>query len=70
MWFRIRGTAAIAEVVLLRDCEPYRRWRATSESLEVHDSVPSADAVGHFFYLRMQQVDTNLCWSSPIWVDG
>jgi hypothetical protein len=70
LFVRLRATAEIDEVVLLRDSEPYRAWHPKSESIELHTLLPEEDTADHYFYVRMQQIDTNLCWSSPIWVDA
>jgi hypothetical protein len=70
LFVRLRGTGQIGEVVLVRDSEPYRVWHPESASCEIREQIPAEEALDHYFYIRMQQVDTNLCWSSPIWVDS
>ncbi len=66
----IEATGPIREVALLRDSEVYRTWEPSFGHLfDVTDTLTSDEAKGHYFYIRMQQEDTNLCWSSPIWVD-
>lgn len=66
---RFVGTGPIRDVVLLRDSEPYRSWTPGGSEFAVELTLPVEECLGHYFYLRMQQTDTNLAWASPIWVD-
>lgn len=66
---RFVGTGPIREVMLLRDCEPYLTWTPDTEELEIEQTLPTSECKGHYFYARMIQKDTNLAWSSPIWID-
>lgn len=68
MRFRVEGTSAIKEVVLLRDSEPYRAWPGRADCLEVSEAIGAAECKGHYFYVRAVQDDTNMAWSSPVWV--
>jgi hypothetical protein len=65
------ATGPVKEVVLLRDSEPIRKWipEHGEQRIRIEDSIELTEAKGHYFYARMQQTDTNLCWSSPVWVD-
>jgi hypothetical protein len=66
---RFRGTAPAQEVTLLRDSQPFRSWRSLGTDVELRLTLPPAQCRGHYFYARLQQRDSNLCWSSPIWLD-
>ena len=63
-----RAAAPIDEVVLLRDSQPYRTWRPTGDEAWIEYPLTPEEANGHYFYARMRQHDSNLAWSSPIWV--
>jgi len=62
------GTNPIREIALLRDSEPYRTWHPKAIDAEIISSLDEAESRGHYFYARMIQTDTNLAWSSPIWI--
>jgi len=64
-----RGTGDIREVTLMRDSEPLRTWQVDGPEAELSLELEANEAKGHYFYARMIQRDTNMAWSSPIWVD-
>ena len=66
---RFIGTGPIREVALLRDSAPYRTWQPETNDAELTTRLTPAEARGHYFYARMIQHDTNMAWSSPIWID-
>jgi len=63
------GTNAIKEITLLRDSILFRTWDFSEKEAEIVTKLYSKEAHGHHFYVRMIQRDSNLAWSSPIWVD-
>ena len=63
------GTGEIREVTLMRDSEPLRTWQVDGPEAELCFELGADEAKGHYFYARMIQCDTNMAWSSPIWVD-
>jgi hypothetical protein len=67
--WRIEGTAPIERVDLIRDRNRLMRWEShrTSEMASLVDRPP--DGV-HYYYLRVEQQDGELIWSSPIWVQS
>ena len=66
---RFVGTGPIREVTLLRDSEPWLTWAPSSAETEVAIILSAEQLRYHYFYARMIQQDTNMAWSSPIWVD-
>jgi len=66
---RFLGTNGIKEVTLLRDSIPFRTWSPSGKETEITMTLYDHEACRHYFYVRMIQYDSNLAWSSPIWVD-
>lgn len=76
----VAGTAALKEVVLLRNGTPIKHFNTKDFALDFafDDSehlskcaLASPDDRPHFvfYYLRVTQQDGHIAWSSPIWVD-
>ena len=69
MRVRVRGTDNIAAIHVIRDAnyvykvEPGRQ-EAAFEYLDV-----AAQPGQHWYYVRVEQEDGELAWSSPIWID-
>jgi len=63
------GTNVIKEITLLRDSIPFHTWDFSEKEAEIVTKLYGKEARGHYFYVRMIQCDSNLAWSSPIWVD-
>jgi hypothetical protein len=70
VYIHIQGTGDIREVTLLKNSEPYHTWQVQGNETELRLSISDEDAVGNYFYVRMIQHDTNMAWSSPIWIDS
>ena len=66
---RFLGTNGIKEVTLLRDSIPFRIWSPSGKETEITMTLYDHEACKHYFYVRMIQYDSNLAWSSPIWID-
>ena len=68
---KIRGTREVARVEVIRgdkmiySVEP----RKQNVSFEFTDKEPRGRASTHYYYVRVQQADGQLAWSSPIWVN-
>lgn len=64
----INGTAEIKQVTLVRNEENHRQWQPGSRT--AHGSfVDDAPLQGeNRYYLRVEQADGNMAWSSPVWV--
>ena len=65
---RFVGTGPIREITLLRDSRPWRTWEPAGSETEIELSISEEEAAGHYFYARMIQQDSNMAWSSPVWV--
>lgn len=65
---KVDGTAAITRVTLVRNEQNYRQWEPGTKTFEQSftDDTP-ADGENRY-YLRIEQGDGNMAWSSPVWV--
>jgi hypothetical protein len=65
---RARGTGPIAAIHLIRDGEYI--YKAEPKGLEAELSFVDYEAApgSHWYYVRVEQQDEELAWSSPIWV--
>lgn len=65
--FSIDGTAAIKRVTLVRNEQNYQQWEPNSlkaaETFTDESPLPGENR----YYLRVEQVDGNMAWSSPVW---
>ncbi|MBI4904118.1 MAG: hypothetical protein HY820_10815 [Acidobacteria bacterium] len=66
---KIIGSAALKQVVVIRDNEVIYSQDPNKEIYDLRFRESSTLAAGeHFYYVRAEQVDGNVAWSSPIWV--
>ena len=69
--FEIRalGTAAISKLDIIRNNRYVFSTAPNRETLDMKwtDSDPSTESVS-YYYVRIQQADGNLAWSSPMWI--
>jgi hypothetical protein len=65
--FSIDGTANIKRVTLVRNEQNYHQWEPNSpKAAEIFtDEAPIQGE--NRYYLRVEQVDGNMAWSSPVW---
>lgn len=66
--WKVDGTAEVKQVTLVRNEQNYRQWKpGTKQVAETFvDEAPSAGE--NRYYLRVEQADGNMGWSSPVWV--
>lgn len=64
---RVEGTAPIEQVDLIRGDRRLYRWRPGAQAFEATllDRPPRGET---YYYVRVEQADGELLWSSPIWV--
>ena len=63
-----RGTAPIETVHLIRDAAYIYKWSPGKQDVEFEYRDNSAGVGEHWYYVRVEQKDGELAWSSPIWV--
>ena len=65
---KIAGTAPLKSVVVVRDNESIYSQSPTGETFELRYRENMLSPGEHFFYVRVEQKDGNVAWSSPVWV--
>jgi len=69
LWFRVDGTAPIKRITLVRNEEDWKTFGPFAESLFETSVTDEAMLDGeNRYYVRVEQVDGNMAWSSPVWV--
>ena len=64
----IDGTAEISRVTLVRNEQNHKQWEPKSKSF-AQTFTDDAPLTGeNRYYLRVEQNDGNMAWSSPVWV--
>ena len=68
---RVRGTAAIAQIHILRSGRILYTWQPEEQqvSFGYTDSDVEVGTGTRVYYVRVEQVDGHVAWSSPIWVN-
>jgi hypothetical protein len=66
--FAVNGTAAIRRVTLVRNEANYKVWEPGKREFAGAFIDPSPRAGENRYYLRVEQADGNMAWSSPVWV--
>jgi hypothetical protein len=65
----IHGTAPLARVVVVRDNQYLYAQQPEGDKFELHYRESSLAPGRHYYYVRMEQKDRHMAWSSPIWID-
>jgi hypothetical protein len=66
--FKVDGTAAIKRVTLVRNEKNHQQWEPGSKTFEQTFTDETPMTGENRYYLRVEQADGNMAWSSPIWV--
>ena len=64
----IRGTNDIKEVAVVRDNTYVHTKEGNGERMEFEFREQSLSPGEHYYYVRVEQEDSNVAWSSPIWI--
>ena len=67
-WAKIVGTAPLSKVVIVRDNEYIYSNAPDTETFDLRYKENSLTPGQHYYYVRVEQKDGNVAWSSPIWV--
>jgi hypothetical protein len=65
---KVEGTGEIAAIHLIRDAQYIYKWSPNSRDADFQFSDPAAGKGQHWYYVRVEQKNGELAWSSPIWV--
>ncbi len=66
--WKIDGTAEISQVTLVRNEQNYQQWKPASKTCSQSFEDESPVEGENRYYLRIEQADGNMAWSSPVWV--
>ncbi|MFT5030246.1 MAG: hypothetical protein ACI9VS_002701 [Candidatus Binatia bacterium] len=64
----INGTAPIARATIIRNEKDYKVFQPNSATFSVEFTDPSPITGENRYYLRVEQNDGNMGWTSPVWV--
>jgi hypothetical protein len=65
---KIIGTGPLKKVVVVRDNEYIYSNEPQGETFDLRYRENSLTPGQHYYYVRVEQKDGNVAWSSPIWV--
>jgi hypothetical protein len=65
----IQGTGPLKTVVIVRDNQYIYTIEPKGTTFDLNFREPSPLTGTHYYYVRMEQQDRNMAWSSPIWVN-
>lgn len=72
----VAGSAELARVAVIKNGEPFFQFVTTdvgthNRTNDYREEFPdtTSSQAGDYYYLRVQQYDGALAWSSPIWID-
>jgi hypothetical protein len=66
--FAIDGTAPITRVTLVRNEKNHQQWEPNAKTFSQTFTDESPLPGENRYYLRVEQNDGNMAWSSPVWV--
>jgi len=65
---RVEGTAPIQQIDVIKDNTYVHKLSPQQKEARFEYLDNNAGAGEHYYYIRIQQTDGQLAWSSPIWV--
>ncbi|WP_395738691.1 hypothetical protein [Prosthecobacter sp.] len=68
--FSVDGTAEISRVTLVRNEQNYQQWEVEGKTFAQTYTDESPIPGENRYYLRVEQADGNMAWSSPVWVQA
>lgn len=69
LWFRVDGTAPLRRITIVRNEEDWKSFGPLDESIFETTLTDDAMLEGeNRYYVRVEQADGNMAWSSPVWV--
>ncbi|MFN0076075.1 MAG: hypothetical protein ACKVY0_06350 [Prosthecobacter sp.] len=65
---KVDGTAALKRITLVRNEQNHQQWEPNAKTFEQTFTDEAPIAGENRYYLRVEQTDGNMAWSSPVWV--
>ncbi|HLJ12900.1 MAG TPA: hypothetical protein VKV15_00265 [Bryobacteraceae bacterium] len=69
IYAKIHGAGPLKRVVIVRDNQYIYTQDPQGETFELHYRENSLTPGEHYYYVRLEQQDENMAWSSPIWIN-
>jgi hypothetical protein len=66
--FSVDGTATLKRITLIRNEKDFQMWEPKAKSFAHTFTDESPEPNEDRYYLRVEQDDGNMAWSSPVWV--
>ncbi len=66
---RVRGTGNVARIDVRRNDENLTTFEPGKQNVDISYEDSKVPAGSNWYYIRVQQADGQLAWSSPIWVN-
>jgi hypothetical protein len=63
------GTKALVRIDILKDSVVVATIRPGTQAYKGSWTDPNPEAGVHYYYIRVQQTDGELAWTSPLWID-
>jgi len=64
----VYGTAPLKRVTIVRNEANYRPFEPGAKEFEITFTDPAPVAGENRYYLRVEQADGNMAWSTPVWI--
>jgi len=69
LWFNIDGTTDLKRVTIVRNEKDWKIFDSFDGNLCEETVIDNAPVPGeNRYYIRVEQIDGNMAWSSPVWV--
>jgi hypothetical protein len=65
----IVAAGPLRKIVVVRDNQYIYSKEPSGKTFDLTFREPALTAGKHYYYVRLEQQDRNMAWSSPIWVD-
>ena len=69
IYVKTTGTNTIKEIAIVRDNTYVHKRPGAGEQKEFTFRESTLEPGEHLYYVRVEQEDKNVAWSSPIWVE-
>jgi hypothetical protein len=69
IWANIRGTGPLKQVVVVRDNRYVYSHEPEGSDFQLRFRDETLTPGQHYYYVRVEQRDRNMAWSSPVWVN-
>ncbi len=69
LWFKVDGTTRLKRVTIVRNEKNWKTYENFAGNMAEETVIDDSPLTGvNRYYVRVEQVDGNMAWSSPVWV--